>query len=216
MLFDARYPVFVPDRVSYADTVNQQTERIWSSGNFEALSELANRIKQHSKTIDSDHRIPASFKPYMIDRDGYLTLRIGGNHALRTRAQRSSLKSVRVHRPPRAPAKRSRAPPGNALVESLSGPPTKNLTSASLGSLLRQAMRMAEKKLQCHDSTATRANTTALRPLHRIVLQTVLGPGLWQSQRLPSKEQQASPIPSMRARAAAPAGETPTSGVVTH
>ena len=79
MLFDARYPVFVPEGTSYSDTINQQTERIWSSGNFEALSELASRVKQHSHTIDSDHNNPASFRSFTIDHDGYLVFRIGGN-----------------------------------------------------------------------------------------------------------------------------------------
>ena len=79
MLFDARYPVFVPEGASYADTVNRQTRRIWSSSNFEDYSELISRIKQHSQLIDSDSSNPASCNSYRIDRDGYLTFRIGGN-----------------------------------------------------------------------------------------------------------------------------------------
>ena len=79
MLFDARYPVLVPDGASYADTVNRQTERIWSSANFEIFLELANRIKQHSQSIDSDSSNPASRDSYRIDHDGYLTFRVGGN-----------------------------------------------------------------------------------------------------------------------------------------
>ncbi len=79
MIFDARYPVFVPDGASYADTLNQQTERIWSARTFKALSELASRIKQHSKNIDSDHSNPVSIKSFTIDHDGYLIFRVGGN-----------------------------------------------------------------------------------------------------------------------------------------
>ena len=79
ILLDARYPVFVPEGASFADTVNQQTGRIWSSRNFEDFSELSSRIKQHSQSIDSDSSNPASCNSYRIDRDGYLTFRIGGN-----------------------------------------------------------------------------------------------------------------------------------------
>ena len=79
ILFDARYPAFVPDGASYSDTVNQQTQRIWSDNNFNAFSELAKRVRQHSHDIDSNSANPASFTSVTIDYDGYLTLRIGGN-----------------------------------------------------------------------------------------------------------------------------------------
>ena len=79
VLVDARYPVFVPEGASYADTVNQQTGRIWSNENYEAFTELANRVKAHSRTIDEDSNNPASFCSVDVDDDGYLAFRVGGN-----------------------------------------------------------------------------------------------------------------------------------------
>ncbi len=79
ILVDARYPVFVPNGASYADTVNQQTGKIWSDENYKALTELANRVKEHSRTIDQDSKNPASLNSFNIDDDGYLTFRVGGN-----------------------------------------------------------------------------------------------------------------------------------------
>ena len=79
VLADARYPVFVPDGASYADTVNQQTGRIWSNENYEAFTELANRVREHSRSIDEDSKNPASLSSYNVDNDGYLAFRVGGN-----------------------------------------------------------------------------------------------------------------------------------------
>ena len=79
VLVDARYPVFVPEGTSYADTVNQQTGRIWSSKNFDVFTELANRIKEHSRTIDANSNNPASLMSVNMDDDGYLAFRVGGN-----------------------------------------------------------------------------------------------------------------------------------------
>ena len=79
VLVDARYPVFVPDGVSYADTVNQQTGRIWSSKNYEAFTELANRVKAHSRTIDMDSSNTSYSISYKVDDDGYLAFRVGGH-----------------------------------------------------------------------------------------------------------------------------------------
>ena len=79
IISDARYPVFVSDGESYADTVNQQAERIWSSENFKAFTELANRAKEHPRTIDADRNNPAFCKSFKVDDDGYLTIRVDGN-----------------------------------------------------------------------------------------------------------------------------------------
>ena len=79
VLVDARYPVFVPDGASYADTVNKQTGRIWSNENYEAFSELANRIKEHSRSIDKDSSNSAFLRSCNVDDDGYLAFRVGGN-----------------------------------------------------------------------------------------------------------------------------------------
>ena len=79
VLVDARYPVFVPRSTPYADAVNQQTGRIWSNENYQAFTELANRVKVHSRTIDSDSNNPASCPSYNVDDDGYLAFRVGGN-----------------------------------------------------------------------------------------------------------------------------------------
>ena len=79
ILVDARYPVFVPNGASYADTVNQQTGKIWSDENYKAFTELANRVKAHSRTIDKDSKNPASLNSFNVHDDGYLTFRVGGN-----------------------------------------------------------------------------------------------------------------------------------------
>ena len=80
MIFvDARYPVFVPDGSSYADTVNEQTERVWSSRNFAAFTDLTNRIQHHSRIIDADPSNPGSRISVNVDDDGYLAFRVGGN-----------------------------------------------------------------------------------------------------------------------------------------
>ncbi len=79
ILFDARYPVFVPHNASYSDTVNQQTHRIWCEQNFTILTELAKRIREHSKTIDADSDNPVSLESFTVDADGYLAFRIGGH-----------------------------------------------------------------------------------------------------------------------------------------
>lgn len=78
VLVDARYPIFVPEGESYSDTKNQQTRKIWSSHNFELLISLANRIREHSKSLDVDSHNPAFFMYFRIDNDGYLAFRIGG------------------------------------------------------------------------------------------------------------------------------------------
>ena len=79
ILFDARYPVFVPQNATYSDTVNQQTQRILSEQNFTILTELAKRIREHSKTIDADSDNPVSLESFTVDADGYLAFRIGGH-----------------------------------------------------------------------------------------------------------------------------------------
>ena len=79
VLADARYPVFVREGASYADTVNQRTRRIWSNKNYKAFTELANRVKEHSRTIDKDSKNPTFFMSVKVDDDGYLAFRVGGN-----------------------------------------------------------------------------------------------------------------------------------------
>ena len=79
VLFDARYPVFVPEGAKYTDAANQQTGRIWNQGNFNSFTQLANRIRTHSKNIDSNSNNPASFSSVNVDEDGYLAFRVGGN-----------------------------------------------------------------------------------------------------------------------------------------
>ena len=91
ILFDARYPVFVPNNASYSDTVNQQTQRVWSAQNFTILAELAKRIRQHSKTIDADSANPASLDSFSVDADGYLAFRTGGHLPPRITYRASSI-----------------------------------------------------------------------------------------------------------------------------
>ena len=79
VMVDARYPVFVPEGTTYSDAANQQTRRIWSQSNFNSFLELANRIKTHSKSIDSSPHNPASFISLNVDEDGYVSFRAGGN-----------------------------------------------------------------------------------------------------------------------------------------
>lgn len=78
VLLDARYPLMIPPNSSYSDTVAQQTQRIWSESNFVTLTELAKRIREHSKAIDSDSTNPRSLESFTVDTDGYLAFRIGG------------------------------------------------------------------------------------------------------------------------------------------
>ena len=91
ILFDARYPVFIPNNASYSDTVNQRTQRIWGAQNFTILTELAKRIREHSKTIDADSANPASFGSFTVDADGYLAFRIGGHLPPRITYRASSI-----------------------------------------------------------------------------------------------------------------------------
>ena len=79
VLFDARYPVFVPEGQTYSATVNQQTGEIWSQSNFNSFAEMTNRIRAYSKSIDSDTNNPASFISLSLDEDGYVAFRVGGN-----------------------------------------------------------------------------------------------------------------------------------------
>lgn len=79
VLFDARYPVFVPKGQKYSDKVNQQTGEIWSQSNFNSLAEMTNRIRAYSTSIDSNTKNQASFISLNIDKDGYVAFRVGGN-----------------------------------------------------------------------------------------------------------------------------------------
>ena len=79
VLFDARYPVFVPEGATYYDAANQRTGRIWNQGNFNSFTQLASRIRTHSKSIDSTSNNPASFILVNVDEDGYVAFRVGGN-----------------------------------------------------------------------------------------------------------------------------------------
>lgn len=100
VLFDARYPVFVPEGTAYSDAVNQQTGRIWNQGNFNSFTQLANRIRTHSKSIDSTSSNPASFISVNVDEDGYVAFRAGGNlppritYRLSSKQKRSGQTSV--------------------------------------------------------------------------------------------------------------------------
>lgn len=79
VLIDARYPVFVPEGESYSDTTNQQTSKIWNSQHFESLTELAMRVREHSKGLDRNSDNPAFLMTVNVDDDGYLAFRIGGD-----------------------------------------------------------------------------------------------------------------------------------------
>ena len=74
IVVDARYPVFVPHGVSYTDALNDQTEKVWSSQNFKAFTELANRIQNHSRKLDSDSKNPTSLMSVNMGDDGYLAV----------------------------------------------------------------------------------------------------------------------------------------------
>ena len=73
ILVDARYPAFVPKGISFSDAANHQTERIWSSSNFEAYTRLANRIQEHSRRIDNRGRDAGYPAPPAQIRAGALT-----------------------------------------------------------------------------------------------------------------------------------------------
>ena len=79
ILFDARYPVFVPESARYSDAVNLQTGRIWNQENFNSFTQLANRIREHSKSVDSTSNNPATYITVNVDEDGYVAFRFGGN-----------------------------------------------------------------------------------------------------------------------------------------
>ena len=76
---DARYPVSVPNGESFAELVNRRTEKIWSSENFKAFTELCHRVREHAQRIDSDSNNPCSCSSWTIDGDGYLAFRCGGH-----------------------------------------------------------------------------------------------------------------------------------------
>ena len=78
ILVDARYPVFVRDGETFADAVNRQTGRIWSSENYGAFYALAERVKEHSQSIDRDKNNPFCCNSVTVDGDGYFTFRVGG------------------------------------------------------------------------------------------------------------------------------------------
>ena len=100
VLFDARYPVFVPKGATYSDAANLRTWKIWSQSNFNSFTELANRIREHSKSIDSTSNNPASFISVNVDEDGYVAFRAGGNlpprltYRLSSKQKRSGQTSV--------------------------------------------------------------------------------------------------------------------------
>jgi hypothetical protein len=79
VLVDARYPVFVLEGQSHSDIVNQQTLKIWSIENFDSFYALAERVREHARTIDSDSNNPAEMSSWQVDQDGYLAFRAGGH-----------------------------------------------------------------------------------------------------------------------------------------
>lgn len=79
VLVDARYPIAVPDGGSYAEAVNAQTSRIWSSESYDNLCSVAQRVRDHVTRIDSDPSNSASLQSFNIDEDGYLAFRVGGH-----------------------------------------------------------------------------------------------------------------------------------------
>ena len=79
ILVDARYPVFVPEGATYADTVNQRTWKIWSQSAFDSFTELASRIRTHSGSINSNSKDPVFPISINVDEDGYVLFRSGGN-----------------------------------------------------------------------------------------------------------------------------------------
>ena len=79
VLTDARYPIFVVSGETLNDEINQQTGRIWSHVNFQAFTELANRVNDHARSIDADRNNPSFCRSIVVDDDGYLTFRQGGN-----------------------------------------------------------------------------------------------------------------------------------------
>ena len=78
ILVDARYPIFMPKGRTYADAVNQRTSEIWSDDEYDALSALAHRVREHTSKIDSDSSNRSLFRSLNIDQDGYLAFRMGG------------------------------------------------------------------------------------------------------------------------------------------
>jgi hypothetical protein len=79
VLFDARYPVFVPKGQDHTNVANQQTQKIWSKEKFNIFCMLAEKVREHARAIDNDSNNPSIRGSYSVDQDGFLVFRDGGH-----------------------------------------------------------------------------------------------------------------------------------------
>lgn len=79
VLDEGRYPITPLSEDEYISQVNKLNQEIWSVKQYKAWEELASKIEDSVRKIDSDSSNPVSFTRYQIDDDGYCVFRFGGN-----------------------------------------------------------------------------------------------------------------------------------------
>ncbi|MBV1929543.1 MAG: hypothetical protein KUG81_08545 [Gammaproteobacteria bacterium] len=79
VLDEARYPITPLSEVDYINQVNKLNQKIWSVDQYQDWVELASKISDSVRKIDSDSSNPVSFSRYEINDDGYCVFRFGGN-----------------------------------------------------------------------------------------------------------------------------------------
>lgn|GEM_PF-1866578 len=79
VLDEGRYPITPLSEDEYISQVNKLNQEIWSVKQYKTWEELASKIEDSVRKIDSDSSNPVSFTRYQIDDDGYCVFRFGGN-----------------------------------------------------------------------------------------------------------------------------------------
>ncbi|WP_417358806.1 hypothetical protein [Gallaecimonas pentaromativorans] len=79
VLDEGRYPITPLSENEYISQVNKLNQEIWSVKQYKAWVELASKIEDFVRKIDTDSSNPVSFSRYQIDDDGYCVFRFGGN-----------------------------------------------------------------------------------------------------------------------------------------
>lgn len=79
VLDEARYPVTPEDTHDYFCKANRVNSEVWSKTLHSDWFVLAQKIKNHVQSIDSDTKNPAMFFRFQINDDGYCAFRFGGN-----------------------------------------------------------------------------------------------------------------------------------------
>lgn len=79
MLDEARYPITPIDSESYSQQANKINKDVWSKTLYSKWAQVANKIQEHVKKIDSDSSNPSSLTHYTFGDGGYCVFRFGGN-----------------------------------------------------------------------------------------------------------------------------------------